>query len=153
VTLAEATMNARIYLNIRENGAEYFDSAGGNLTMRSCLLVDDSRAIRGFARRIVEKLAFTCQEAADGESALSVCGDAMPQVILLDWNMPGISGIDCLKAIRAMPGGRCPKIIFCTTNTQIAQIARALEEGADEYIMKPFDDEILRSKFEQVGLL
>jgi two-component system, chemotaxis family, chemotaxis protein CheY len=121
--------------------------------MKSCLLVDDSRVIRGFARRIVEKLAFACQEAADGESALSACGDAMPQVILLDWNMPGISGIECLKAIRAMPGGKCPKIIFCTSNSQIEQIMQALEEGADEYIMKPFDDDIVRSKFEQVGLL
>lgn len=121
--------------------------------MRSCLLVDDSPAIRGFARRIIEKLAFSCQEAADGESALSACGRAMPQVILLDWNMPGISGLECLKAIRAMPGGDGPKIIFCTINSKIAQITCALEEGADEYIMKPFDDDIVRSKFEQVGLL
>jgi two-component system, chemotaxis family, chemotaxis protein CheY len=146
-------MTARICLNVRENGAEYSEAAGGNPTMRSCLVVDDSRAIRGFARRIVEKLAFTCHEAADGESALSACGDAMPQVILLDWNMPGISGIECLKAIRAMPGGTCPKIIFCTSNNQLEQIRHALMEGADEYIMKPFDDGILRSKFQQVGLL
>jgi two-component system, chemotaxis family, chemotaxis protein CheY len=121
--------------------------------MKSCLLVDDNRVVRGFARRIVEKLSFTCQEAVDGESALSACGDAMPRVILLDWNLPGISGLECLKTIRAMPDGKRPVIIFCTINSHLEQITKALAEGADEYIMKPFDDEIVRSKFAQFGLL
>jgi two-component system chemotaxis response regulator CheY len=120
---------------------------------KSCLLVDDSRVVRRFARDIVEKLAFTCHEVADGESALSACGNVMPQAILLDWNMPGMSGIECLKAIRAMPGGDFPKIILCTTNSEIEHITRALDAGADEYIMKPFDADIVRSKFEQAGLL
>jgi two-component system chemotaxis response regulator CheY len=123
------------------------------MAMKYCLLVDDSQFIRRFARGIVEKLAFICDEAADGESALAVCQRAMPQAILLDWNMPGMSGIECLKTIRAMPGGDYPKIILCTTNSEIDQIMHALEEGADEYIMKPFDDDIVRSKFEQTGLL
>jgi two-component system chemotaxis response regulator CheY len=121
--------------------------------MKSCLLVDDSRVIRRFARGIIEKLAFTCEEAEDGLSAVTACGNEMPEAIILDWNMPGMSGIECLKAIRAMPGGDHPKIILCTTNSEIDQIMQALEEGADEYIMKPFDDEIMRSKFEQTGLL
>ncbi len=120
---------------------------------KACLLVDDSRVVRRFARGIIEDLAFTCHEVADGESALSACGNAMPQAILLDWNMPGMSGIECLKAIRAMPGGDLPKIILCTTNSEIEHITRALDEGADEYIMKPFDADIVRSKFEQTGLL
>ena len=121
--------------------------------MKSCLLVDDSAVIRKFDRRIVEKLAFVCNEAADGASALSVCESAMPQAILLDWNMPGMSGIECLEAIRGMPGGDQPKIILCTTNSEIEHIMLALEKGADEYIMKPFDDEVVRSKFELTGLL
>jgi two-component system chemotaxis response regulator CheY len=121
--------------------------------MKQCLLVDDSRVIRRFTRGIVENLAFTCREAGDGQSALSVCAVAMPEAILLDWNMPGMSGIECLKALRAMPGGERPKIILCTTNSETRHIVEALEGGADEYIMKPFDADIVRQKFEQVGLL
>ena len=120
------------------------------LAMKSCLLVDDSRVIRRFTRGIVEKLAFACREAPDGESALSACAANMPEAILLDWNMPGMSGIDCLKALRAMPGGDQPKVILCTTNSEVNHIVEALEGGADEYIMKPFDADIVRQKFEQV---
>ena len=111
--------------------------------MKSCLLVDDSRVIRRFTRGIVEKLAFACRVAPDGESALSACAA----------NMPGMSGIDCLKALRAMPGGDQPKVILCTINSEVNHIVEALEGGADEYIMKPFDADIVRQKFEQVGLL
>lgn len=121
--------------------------------MKSCLLVDDSRVIRRVARGIVESLSFTCSEAEDGEKAVTFCAATMPDAILLDWNMPGMSGIETLKAIRAMPGGDRPKIVLCTTNSEIEHIMQALEEGADEYIMKPFDDDIIRSKFEQIGLI
>jgi two-component system chemotaxis response regulator CheY len=121
--------------------------------MKSCLLVDDSRVIRRVARGIVENLSFTCSEAPDGETAVAACSSVMPDAILLDWNMPGMSGIETLRAIRAMPGGDRPKIVLCTTNSEIEHIMQALEEGADEYIMKPFDDDIVRSKFEQVGLI
>jgi two-component system chemotaxis response regulator CheY len=121
--------------------------------MKSCLLVDDSRVIRRVARGIVENLAFSCSEAADGEAAVTACAAEMPDAILLDWNMPGMSGIETLKVIRGMAGGDRPRILLCTTNSEIEHITRALDEGADEYIMKPFDDDIIRSKFEQVGLL
>jgi two-component system chemotaxis response regulator CheY len=121
--------------------------------MKYCLLVDDSRVIRRFTRRIVEQFAFACCEAANGRTALSMCAAAMPHAILLDWNMPDMSGLECLKALRAMPGGDQTKIIFCTINSDIQHIAAALEGGADEYIMKPFDADIVRQKFEQVGLL
>lgn len=121
--------------------------------MKYCLLVDDSRVMRRFARGIVERFAFTCREAADGQTALTACSAVMPEAILLDWNLPGMSGIECLKALRAMPGGNHPKIILCTINCEIEHITEALEGGADEYIMKPFDADIVRQKFEQVGLL
>jgi two-component system chemotaxis response regulator CheY len=121
--------------------------------MRSCLVVDDSRVIRRFARQIVEDLSFACREAEDGETALDACQSDMPDAILLDWNMPGMSGIECLKEIRSMPQGKHPKIVLCTTNSEIEHIMQALEEGADEYIMKPFDMEIVQAKFEQIGLL
>jgi two-component system chemotaxis response regulator CheY len=121
--------------------------------MKSCLLVDDSRVIRKVARRIIEGFEFNCREAEDGEKAIEACANEMPDAILLDWNMPGISGIDCLKRVRAMEGGEHPKIVLCTTNSELEHIMQALSEGADEYIMKPFDGEIIRSKFEMVGLL
>jgi two-component system chemotaxis response regulator CheY len=121
--------------------------------MKSCLLVDDSRVMRSFTRAIVENLAFACREAPDGKSALSTCAFQMPDVILLDWMLPGLSGIECLKAIRAMPDGDRPKIILCSSNSDIEQILHALDQGADEYVMKPFDQDIIRSKFEQTGLI
>jgi two-component system chemotaxis response regulator CheY len=121
--------------------------------MKSCLLVDDSRVIRRVARGIVESLSFSCSDAEDGEKAVLHCQSVMPDAILLDWNMPGMSGIETLRVIRGMPGGDQPKILLCTTNSEIEHIMQALGEGADEYIMKPFDVDIIRSKFEQVGLL
>jgi two-component system, chemotaxis family, chemotaxis protein CheY len=121
--------------------------------MKSCLIVDDSRVQRSFTRAIVENLAFVCREAPDGKTALSACAFGMPDAVLIDWNLQGLSGVECLKAIRAMPSGDRPKIILCSTNNDIEQIMLALEQGADEYIMKPFDQDIVRSKFEQTGLI
>ena len=121
--------------------------------MKSCLLVDDSRVIRRVARGIIENLSFTCSEAEDGNRALAACAEAMPDAILLGWTLPGLSGVETLKAIRAMPGGDRPKIVLCTTSSEIGDIMQALEEGADECVVKPFDDGIIRSKFEQVGLI
>jgi two-component system chemotaxis response regulator CheY len=121
--------------------------------MKSCLVVDDSAVIRKVARRILEGMQFQITEAEDGARALEHCRAAMPDVILLDWNMPIMDGYDFLRTLRQMPGGRRPKVVFCTTENDIAHIARAMHAGADEYIMKPFDKEIVASKFHQVGLL
>ncbi|HVH82389.1 MAG TPA: response regulator [Stellaceae bacterium] len=121
--------------------------------MKSCLVVDDSRVQRSFTRAIVENLAFACREAPTCEAAISSCRFSMPDVILLDWNMPGISGLDCLQTIRGMPGGDRPKIVLCSANSDIEHILLALDQGADEYIMKPFDQDIVRSKFEQIGAM
>ncbi|MGL4729258.1 MAG: response regulator, partial [Bosea sp. (in: a-proteobacteria)] len=76
----------------------------------------------------------------------------MPDAILLDWNMPVMDGYEFLKALRAMPNGKGPKVVFCTTENDLAHIARAMHAGADEYIMKPFDRDIVTSKFQQIGL-
>jgi two-component system chemotaxis response regulator CheY len=121
--------------------------------MKSCLIVDESRVQRSFTRTIVENLAFACREAPSCETALSACAFSMPDAVLVDWTVAGVSGVECLKAIRAMPKGGHPKIILCSTNNEIEQIMVALEQGADEYIMKPFDQDIVRSKFEQTGLM
>jgi two-component system chemotaxis response regulator CheY len=121
--------------------------------MKHCLVVDDSAVIRKVARRILESMDFVIAEAEDGRAALDCCRERMPDAILLDWNMPEMDGFSFLKEIRREPGGRKPKIIFCTTENDVAAIARAMHAGADEYIMKPFDREIVTQKFEQIGLV
>ncbi|MCG8440688.1 MAG: response regulator [Caulobacterales bacterium] len=121
--------------------------------MRSCLVVDDSRVIRKVARRILEDLEFECEEAADGQEALQACCDSMPDAVLLDWNMPVMSGIDFLRELRERPGGDKPVVVFCTTENDMAHITEALSAGANEYIMKPFDGDIIEAKFKEVGLV
>ena len=121
--------------------------------MRTCLVVDDSSVIRKVARRILEGLNFHIVEAEDGEKALEACKRALPEAILLDWNMPVMNGLDFLKQLRVEFGPDKPPVVFCTTETEMSAIIQAIEAGAQEYIMKPFDEEILVGKFEQVGLL
>lgn len=120
--------------------------------MKTCLVVDDSKVIRRVARRILEELSFEIQEAVDGQDAWEQCQESMPDVVLLDWNMPVMSGIDFLRKLRASDGTQ-PIVVFCTTENDMMHIRAAIEAGADEYIMKPFDREIIESKFSQVGLL
>jgi two-component system, chemotaxis family, chemotaxis protein CheY len=121
--------------------------------MKSCLVVDDSSVIRKVARRILEGLEFKISEAEDGEQALEVCRSSMPDAILLDWNMPRMDGYEFLRMLRRMPEGDQPKVVFCTTENDVAHIARALHAGANEYIMKPFDKDIVEAKFQEVGLI
>ncbi|MCK5446117.1 MAG: response regulator [Rhodospirillaceae bacterium] len=121
--------------------------------MKSCLIVDDSKVIRMVAKKILEDLEFETIEAADGQQALDACQATMPDAVLLDWNMPVMSGIEFLRELRAMSGGDKPIVVFCTTENDIEHIQDAIEAGANEYIMKPFDGEIIQAKFSQVGLL
>jgi two-component system, chemotaxis family, chemotaxis protein CheY len=121
--------------------------------MKSCLIVDDSSVVRKVARRILEDLEFSIEEAADGQLAMQACQRKMPDAILLDWNMPVMNGIDFLKALRTMQGGQSPVVVFCTTENDIKHIQEAVSAGANEYIMKPFDTDIIQAKFQQVGLL
>jgi two-component system, chemotaxis family, chemotaxis protein CheY len=120
---------------------------------RTCLVVDDSRVVRKVARRILENRGFTVEEAEDGQVALESCRRHMPDSVLLDWNMPVMNGIDFLKALRREFGPARPPVMFCTTENDISFIQQAIEHGAQEFIMKPFDEEILLGKFAQVGLL
>ena len=121
--------------------------------MKSCLFVDDSKLIRKVARHILETLDFAVEEAEDGRQALSACASQMPDVILLDWNMPVMGGMEFLRALRQSEWPMQPKVVFCTTENDIAHIARAMHAGADEYIMKPFDKDIVTAKFQEVGLV
>lgn len=121
--------------------------------MKQCLIVDDSRTIRHITGRIVKDLDIAVTYAADGAKALEACRNTMPDVILLDWNMPVLNGIDFLKALRRQDNGETPKVVFCTCETSLQHIEQALENGADEYIMKPFDADIVESKFVEVGII
>lgn len=120
--------------------------------MMQFLVVDDSAVIRKVAKRMLEGMQFETAEAEDGRTALEACGTRMPDAILLDWNMPIMDGFEFLRNLRSMPDGGKPKVLFCTTEHDMTQIARAMRAGADEYIMKPFDQHIMRSKLEEVGL-
>lgn len=121
--------------------------------MKRCLIVDDSRVIRRVARRIVEDLGFKAEEAVDGAKALDATRVSMPNVVLLDWEMPNLSGLEYVKELRKMSNGDAPKVVFCATENDPQHIQEALDAGADEYIMKPFDGEIVRSKFDIIGVL
>jgi two-component system, chemotaxis family, chemotaxis protein CheY len=121
--------------------------------MKSCLIVDDSKVVRKVARRILEDLHFEIEEAADGKLAMEACLKHMPDVILLDWNMPVMNGLEFLHALRGTSGGDAPVVVFCTTENDLAHIQQAIGAGANEYIMKPFDSDIIQTKFAQAGLL
>jgi two-component system chemotaxis response regulator CheY len=121
--------------------------------MKKCLVVDDSTTIRKAILMILRSFEFDFQEAENGKIALDVCYDAMPDVIILDWNMPVMTGIEFLEEMRRLPDGDIPKVIFCTTNTEMEHVQEALQKGADEYIMKPFTREIIQDKLEILGIL
>lgn len=121
--------------------------------MRTCLIVDDSVVIRKIVSQNLEGFGFSCREAENGALACDACAKEMPELIMLDWNMPVMTGIEFLRALRAMDGGETPIVIFCTTENDMEHIQQALDAGVNDFIMKPFDSEILRTKLEQNGLL
>ena len=121
--------------------------------MTRVLVIDDSSVIRKVARRILEGLSLEIAEADSGAAALEACEADMPDGVLLDWNMPEMDGLAVLKALRKLPGGDKPKILFCTTENDLAHIAKARQAGADDTMMKPFDKEVLRVKMAAVGLI
>ena len=119
---------------------------------KTCLVVDDSRVVRLVARRILEANHFSVRESENGEVALHACRQALPDAVLLDWNMPVMDGITFLRRLRAEFGPNNPVVIFCTTESEMQFVQDAIDAGAQEYIMKPFDEEIVMGKFAQVGL-
>ena len=121
--------------------------------MKTCLIVDDSRVVRKVAARIVKDLRFEVVEAGDGAEALEICRKQMPEAVLLDWNMSVMNGLDFLRALRREEGGKKPVVMFCSIENDAEHVGEALRSGADEFIMKPFDAEILESKFAEVGLI
>lgn len=121
--------------------------------MTHCLVVDDSKVIRKVARHILESLDINVTEACDGRDALTQCEASVPDVVLLDWNMPVMSGMEFLQALSTTQMQTRPKVIFCTTENGLGHIKAAVDAGADEYVMKPFDRDTLESKLQIVGVL
>jgi len=121
--------------------------------MKTCLVVDDSKVIRKVARHILETLDFEVAEAGDGRDALTQCEASVPDVVLLDWNMPVMNGIECLRRLREEFAGRALKVLMCTTEAEFSRILEAMQAGADEYIMKPFTADIVQGKLAGAGAL
>ncbi|MGI9404904.1 MAG: response regulator [Hyphomicrobiaceae bacterium] len=121
--------------------------------MKMCLVVDDSDVVRRVARRIAEELNFVPLEADGGEAALEQCRNDLPDAILLDWQMPSMNGIDFLTALNELPDGDKPKVFYCTTEHDPANITRALNAGACDYMLKPYDYNLVEEKFRTAGLM
>ncbi len=120
--------------------------------MRSALIVDDSRLIRRISRDIVSSLGLSVTECENGHEALRRCNNSMPDIILLDWDMPVMTGIDFVTALRRMHGGGHPKVVFCTSKSGAHDIHKGISAGADEWVVKPFDDASLKEKLRNVGV-
>ncbi len=118
------------------------------------LIVDDSKAMRSIVGRIVREIGFETFEAANGREGLTQLhthGDV--ELILVDWNMPEMNGIEFLRAVRAQPGSSAFKMLMVTTASDLAHINTALEAGANEYLMKPFTKDAMVSKLQMLGIL
>lgn len=118
------------------------------------LIVDDARVVRVTLARIMGQLGYEAVKAEDGQQALEAMAEHPDvDVVMLDWNMPVMNGYDFLVALRDMPGhATSPKVIMVTTETGMPSMLKALAAGADEYIMKPFDKDLVAGKLAMVGL-
>jgi len=121
--------------------------------LKHCLVVDDSRVIRTVARRILEQLEFETVEAEDAATALDACRARMPDAVLLDGQLPNAGGFEFLRSLRRSAAGKKPVVVFCTTENDVSRITEAMGLGANDYLMKPFDRQLLTEKLAQVGLL
>lgn len=118
---------------------------------RHCLIVDDSRVVRKVSRSIVEALGYQVIEAENGQEALARCQQAMPDLVLVDWDMPVMTGIEFVAALRSLPGNERARAVFCTSKSGAHDIHKGIGAGADEYVTKPFTEATLRAKLEAIG--
>ena len=118
------------------------------------LVVDDSQTIRLILRKYLDKIGFDVVEATDGVEGIARLQEmSQADLVLVDWNMPNMSGVDFVRAVRAIRQYDSLPLVMVTTNTERDQVASALEAGANEYIMKPFTQDVIREKLELLGLL
>lgn len=109
--------------------------------------------IRKVARTIVTELGYHVSEAENGQEALAKCALVMPELIILDWDMPVMTGIEFLAELRRQPDGKSPQVVFCTTHNSAVDVHKAVELGADEYVTKPFDKASLTGKLQAIGAI
>jgi two-component system chemotaxis response regulator CheY len=121
--------------------------------MKHCLIVDDSSSIRKVARRILEEVNVSASEAESRADALDLCAGEMPDCVLVDWMMPDGDVMKFLTKLRAMPGGDKPKVIYLTSENDEINIARAVRNGADTHMMKPFDREAFLRPLVETGIV
>ncbi|MEQ1578614.1 MAG: response regulator [Hyphomicrobium sp.] len=120
--------------------------------MNRCLIVDDSEIVRKVARAIIESWKFEVAEAGSGQEALDACRAQMPDVIFLDWHLPGSDSIELIKSIRQLGVLKRPYILYCMTEYDAGILARATAAGIDDTISKPFDRNSLTAKFKAIKL-
>ncbi len=118
--------------------------------MTEVLIVDDSPVVRKIARRVLEGMTMKASEVVGGSQALAVCSLAMPEAILIDGDMPEIESCEFVKRLRRLPGGDRTKVVVCVSENDPARLARAIHAGANDFMLKPFDSGLLRSKFSSV---
>ncbi len=122
--------------------------------MTKALIVDDSKTIRMILTRLLKEVGFLAfAQAGDGQEALDRLRESKPELVLVDWNMPVMSGFEFLVEMRSHRQYDDVVVVMVTTESEMSQVTSALEAGANEYIMKPFDKEIVESKFQEVGLI
>jgi two-component system, chemotaxis family, chemotaxis protein CheY len=119
------------------------------------IVIDDSRAMRMILKRIIGKLNFSTTEAADGQQALDLLAtmDEVPDLALIDWNMPVMDGLEFVTKVRADPRLRSMTLVMVTTESEQSQIVRALAAGAHEYVIKPFTEGAMIEKLALLGLV
>jgi len=117
------------------------------------LVIDDSRAMRTIIGGILKGIGFEIAEACNGKEGLErLCADAPPRLVLVDWNMPEMNGLEFVKAMRGRPEFNGTRIMMVTTETEMKRMADALEQGVDEYVMKPFTRDVILQKLEQMQI-
>ena len=117
------------------------------------LIIDDSRSMRMIIGRIIREIGFEITEAGDGQQALTRLEEGCkPDLILVDWNMPEMNGYEFVQAVRANPLYDASRIVMVTTESELGQISKALDAGANEYVMKPFTADVIRDKLAILGI-
>ena len=115
------------------------------------LVIDDSRAMRLILGRMLRELGFEVADASNGLEGLEQLAATDPELVLVDWNMPAMTGIDFIEGMRRPPYSSSAKVLMVTTESEIPQVMRALSAGADEYLMKPFTKESVLDKLHLLG--
>ncbi|MBL4600188.1 MAG: response regulator [Rhizobiaceae bacterium] len=121
--------------------------------MQVIMVVDDSPVIRKVADRLLRDLGFIVIEAADGNEALNLCSHKMPDAIMVDWDLPTMSGTEFIRELRQLDNASDAKVLYCTSEMMIAEMTRAKRAGASGFLMKPFDRNILATKLSEVGIV